>query len=310
MNSGFASAEIKELYSRLSGKVGLVSSGEPMSEHTTFRCGGRAALYARPASSEELVFCIRTIAELKAPAVFLGNGSNTLFTDAGYKGCVVQIAEGLSQVRFEGEEVFAEPGLLLSALSRMAAERSLAGLEFASGIPGSVGGAVFMNAGAYGGQMSDVVVSVTSVTGDGKVVERGADELKLSYRHSVYTDNGEIITGVKLRLTKGDREEIDAKIADFTARRKSKQPLAYPSAGSFFKRPEGYFAGKLIEDAGLKGLKVGGAAVSSLHAGFIINEGGATAGDVIDLMKIVQETVLCKFGVMLEPEVRIIGDQA
>ena len=196
---------------------------------------------------------------------------------------------------------------LLSVISKAVAAEGLSGFEFASGIPGSLGGGVFMNAGAYDGEMKNVLSRVRSVNRKGEIIVRGVNELELSYRHSIFMDNNEIILSAEIELEKGDPEQINAKIADFTQRRITKQPLQYPSAGSFFKRPEGYYAGKLIQDAGLKGVCIGGAMVSPLHAGFIVNTGSATATDIIDLMKVIQETVMEKFSVMLEPEVRIIG---
>ena len=242
------------------------------------------------------------------PFLVLGNGSNVLFKDEGYHGVVIHIGEGLDRVRIEGQTIFAEPGVSLAKLSKMAAAEGLSGLEFACGIPGSLGGAVFMNAGAYGGEMKDVLLSVASVNHLGMMKDRKAEDCGLGYRRSVYMDNGETILGVKLFLKPGLRSEIEETMRDYNQRRNSKQPVHLPSAGSFFKRPEGHFAGKLIEDAGLKGLQIGGAQVSPMHAGFLVNNGGATAGDVIDLMRVVQETVADKFGVYLEPEVRIVGE--
>ena len=242
------------------------------------------------------------------PFLVLGNGSNVLFKDGGYHGVVVHIGEGLDRVRIEGQTVFAEPGVSLAKLSKMAAAEGLSGLEFACGIPGSLGGAVFMNAGAYGGEMKDVLLSVASVNHLGMMKDRKAEDCGLGYRKSIFMENGETILGVKLFLKPGLRSEIEETMRDYNQRRNSKQPVHLPSAGSFFKRPEGYFAGKLIEDAGLKGLQVGGAQVSPMHAGFLVNNGGATAGDVIDLMRVVQETVADRFGVYLEPEVRIVGE--
>lgn len=279
----------------------------PMAKYTSFKCGGNAALFAVCESEEALGKTLSLIEEKNLPFLFIGNGSNMLFTDAGFPGLVVKLGEAFEAVSVSGTCITAGAGALLSVISRAAAAEGLTGLEFASGIPGSLGGAVFMNAGAYGGEMKHVLVSVRAMDRKGRVFEIPAEDLDLSYRHSCFEENGMVILSAKLRLEKGDKAAIDAKIKELTLQRTTKQPVAYPSAGSFFKRPEGYFAGKLVQNAGLKGLSVGGAQVSALHAGFVINKGGATATDVIDLMKIVQETVMDKFGVLLEPEVRIIG---
>ncbi len=281
---------------------------EPMDLHTSFRCGGAADLFVAPGSLGELMNVLDLVRTQNIPYLVLGNGSNVLFTDRGYHGVVIRVGEGMDRVRIEGQTVFAEPGVSLAKLSRMAAQEGLSGLEFACGIPGSLGGAVFMNAGAYGGEMKDVLLSVSSINAMGMMKDRRAEDCRLSYRHSIYMEQDEVILGVKLFLKPGLRSEIEEAMRDYTLRRNSKQPVTLPSAGSFFKRPEGHFAGKLIEDAGLKGLRIGGAQVSPMHAGFLVNVGGATAQDVIDLMRVVQETVLDQFGVMLEPEVRIVGE--
>jgi UDP-N-acetylmuramate dehydrogenase len=240
----------------------------------------------------------------------IGNGSNLLVRDSGYCGIILRIGAPFQEVcTDDGQRITAGAGVLLSALSKEACDASLAGLEFASGIPGTVGGAVFMNAGAYDGEISRIIESAEILSKDGsETFVLGKEELALSYRHSILQDTGNILLRATFLLEKGDREEIAARIKDLTKRRTEKQPLNYPSAGSFFKRPPGHFAGKLIQDAGLSGLAVGGARISPLHAGFIINTGGATATDIIDLMEIVRGTVFDEFGVMLEPEVRIIGE--
>ncbi|MBR0139424.1 MAG: UDP-N-acetylmuramate dehydrogenase [Firmicutes bacterium] len=278
-----------------------------MADQTSFKCGGRAAIFAVPSSEEALAAMIEILENEGFPYMFMGNGSNLLFTDSGYEGAVIKASEGLSSISAEGCEISAGAGVSLIRLARQAAALSLTGLEFASGIPGSLGGAVFMNAGAYGGEMKQVLVSVRSMDRQGRIIERSADELDLSYRHSVFSENGEFILSAVIRLSEGDKDAIEARMRELAAQRSAKQPLNLPSAGSFFKRPEGYFAGKLIEDCGLKGLQLGGAQISPLHAGFMVNAGGAAATDVIDLMKVVQETVMDRFGVLLEPEVRIIG---
>lgn len=281
---------------------------EPMDLHTSFRCGGPADLFVSPENLAQFMSVIDTLKAEKVPYMVLGNGSNVLFTEKGYRGVVVKIGEGMDRVRFEGDIVFAEPGVSLAALAKMAAKEGRSGLEFACGIPGTLGGAVFMNAGAYGGEMKDVILSVSSINPYGIMKDRPCEACEFGYRHSVFMDKNEVILGVKLKLEEELRRRIEEKMKDFTARRNEKQPVNLPSAGSFFKRPEGYFAGKLVEDAGLKGLQVGGAQVSPLHAGFIVNTGNATADDVIDLMHVIQETVMDKFGVKLEPEVRIVGE--
>ena len=287
----------------------------PMSKYTSFRCGGHAKRLVICDSVSELEQVMNEIAESKEEYLFLGNGSNTLFLDGIYDGTVVTIGKGFDEIEVidDGDEVRLKcmAAALLSKIAKKALEESLSGFEFASGIPGSIGGAVFMNAGAYGGEMIDVLESVEllSPNADGKweLKTVPADNLELSYRHSRLQETKEIVVSATLRLPRGNKAEIEDKLAELTKKRTSKQPLEFPSAGSFFKRPEGYFAAKLIEDAGLKGLSVGGAQVSSKHCGFVINTGNATTDDIVDLMHLVQNTVFDKFGVRLEPEVRIIG---
>ena len=285
-----------------------VAEYEPMDLHTSFRCGGAADLFVTPGSLGELMNVLDLVRTKNIPYLVLGNGSNVLFKDGGYHGVVIRIGEGMDRVRIEGQTVFAEPGVSLAKLAKMAAEEGLSGLEFACGIPGSLGGAVFMNAGAYDHELKEVLLSVSSINHLGMMKDRKAEDCGLGYRHSIFMENGEVILGVKLFLKPDSRMDISDRMKEYTLRRNSKQPVHRPSAGSFFKRPEGHFAGKLIEDAGLKGLQIGGAQVSPMHAGFIVNNGGATATDVLDLMRVVQETVLDKSGVMLEPEVRIVGE--
>ena len=270
-----------------------ITENYPLSSITTFRCGGPADRLVIVNSRDELLKAL----ELPRPMI-LGNGSNVLFADSGYRGTIIKFGPALSRISVRGKVLRAGAGASFAAAAKAACAKGLTGLEFATGIPGSVGGAVYMNAGAYDGCVADTLFEVKSIP---EVKDFG-----LSYRHSAFMDCGAIILEAAFRLKAGDQAEIDAKVADLTARRKEKQPLQYPSAGSFFKRPEGYFAGKLIQDAGLKGASVGGAQVSELHAGFIINKGGATSSDVLELMKLVQKTVYDKYGVMLQPEVRII----
>ncbi len=280
----------------------------PMGQQTSFRCGGNAAIFALPSSAEGLAEMIGLLKSRQVPYMFMGNGSNLLFTDAGYAGVVIKAGAAFEEMSVSGREIRAGAGVPLARIARAAASEGLTGLEFASGIPGSLGGAVFMNAGAYGGEMEQVLASVTSMDGSGRLIERKTEELGLSYRRSVFQENGEFILSAVIRLEKGDRDAIEERMRELAAQRSAKQPLNLPSAGSFFKRPEGHFAGRLIEDCGLKGLRVGGAQISPLHAGFVVNCGGATATDVLDLMRVVQETVLDRTGVLLEPEVRIIGE--
>jgi len=281
----------------------------PMREHTTFEIGGPADCLIKPASMEETQQILRLVKEYDLPLTFVGNGSNMLVSDKGIRGVVVNFADTFNAIQVEGTKMTVGAGALLKDIAEAAAQHSLAGLEFACGIPGSIGGAVFMNAGAYGGETKSVVKAVRAVNRDGEVKTYGLDELELGYRHSIFQTNGEAIVEVELELTPGSEEEIRASIADFTQRRESKQPLEMPSAGSTFKRPEGYFAGTLIDQTGLKGLSVGGAQVSTKHAGFVVNKGGATAADVINLIHEVQKRVKEAHGVELQPEVRLIGEK-
>ncbi|WP_251615380.1 UDP-N-acetylmuramate dehydrogenase [Senimuribacter intestinalis] len=283
-----------------------------MKEYTSFKAGGKAAELIIVESVDELRQVLAEIDREQKPYLILGNGSNTLVKDSGFAGTVVKLGENFNQVKVHGEtgeKLVCGCGALMSSVAKFALAESLTGFEFASGIPGSIGGAVFMNAGAYGGEMKDIVESVNLVSRDGRILRTvSGAEMDFSYRHSILQETGEVAVSVVLRLSKGDSAEISDTMRELTRRRNEKQPVQYPSAGSFFKRPEGFFAGKLIQDAGLKGISVGGAQVSELHSGFIVNKGGATATDIIDLMHLVQNTVFDQFGVQLEPEVRIIGD--
>ena len=280
-----------------------------MSKYTSFRAGGKAAALVEVENKEQLKAVLRFADEENIPHLLIGNGSNTLFKDSGYQGLVIKLGDYFNYLAEESDtRLRIGASMLLSTAAKMALEESLTGMEFASGIPGSIGGAIFMNAGAYGGEMKDIVASVHAVSPDGRDEKDFTnEEMQFGYRSSILQQNGWIATDVTFNLTTGNREEIAAQMKDLNARRNAKQPVNYPSAGSTFKRPEGYFAGKLIEDAGLKGLIVGGAQVSTLHSGFVINKGGATATDILQLIALVQNTVYDKFGVMLEPEVRIIG---
>lgn len=302
---------MKKIIKKLKKEIGedRIIENADMSMYTSFRAGGCADLLVIPAGEKQLVHALNVLRQEKAEFTVLGNGSNVLVTDGGYRGIFVRIGNDISKIEIEGDVLECESGALLSVIARVALNESLTGFEFAGGIPGSAGGAVFMNAGAYGGQMKDVLLSARIYEmKTGQIKEVPVDELDLSYRHSCLTDTKDVVLSVKIKLQEGDRNEISEKMKELTAKRNEKQPVQYPSAGSFFKRPEGYFAGKLVQDAGLKGLSVGGAQVSELHSGFIINTGDATATDIIQLMRLVQNTVYDKFGVMLEPEVRIIGE--
>lgn len=280
---------------------------EPMSRHTTFRVGGPAALMALPASAEEAAAVLRVAAELGIEPLFVGNGSNLLVSDRGIDGFVVKTVDGLGGICREGNILYAESGALLARVAVFARDSGLTGLEFAHGIPGSVGGALTMNAGAYGGEMAQVVERVKCLTADGRLEEIPAAECGFGYRRSAFEDGRRFLLGAAFRLEEGDPAAIKARMEELSAKRREKQPLEYPSAGSTFKRPEGYFAAALIDQCGLKGLTVGGAQVSEKHAGFVINRGGATCADIEELMEQVKRRVLDAVGVTLEPEVRKIG---
>ena len=282
---------------------------EPMSRHTTFRVGGPADFFVTPKAKEEVRDVIRICKEAGMPYYIIGNGSNLLVSDAGYRGVIVQIYKEMNEVKVEGDLVKAQAGALLSGIAAKALGAELSGFEFASGIPGTIGGACVMNAGAYGGEMKDVLESVTVLTGEDKIIELGRNELELGYRTSVIAKKGYIVLGAVLKLERGDGEKIKTYMDELKEKRVTKQPLEYPSAGSTFKRPEGYFAGKLIEDAGLRGFQVGGAQVSEKHCGFVINRDHATAADIMELMRQVQIRVKENSGVDLEPEVKRLGDE-
>ena len=281
---------------------------EPMKNHTSFKVGGPAGIFIEPDDRAELVKAIKDLREQGVSYYIIGNGSNLLVSDKGLRGAVVKIGEKFGSVSINNDIITAESGVLLSTLSKMAAREGLTGMEFASGIPGSLGGAVTMNAGAYGGEMKDIVEWVEILDQDLNIKRLKNDEMKFMYRKSIIEPGKHIVLRCCIRLKKGNKDEIDNKMAELAEKRRSKQPLHLPSAGSTFKRPEGYFAGKLIEDAGLRGFSIGGAQVSTLHCGFVVNNGDATAKDVYDLIRHVQKTVFEKFNVMLEPEVKILGE--
>lgn len=281
---------------------------EPMARHTTFRAGGYAAWYSAPDTKQKLVKLIHFSETENIAYRVIGNGSNLLVADEGYDGLVIRTSPALDALVWEDETTLcAGAGTLLSTVSAAAASRGLTGLEFAQGIPGTVGGAVFINAGAYGGEIAQVLARSEYLAPDGAVRVRAAEAHEFGYRTSVYKHHpSSVVLSAVFTLQKGDSEQIYAKMAELSASRKEKQPLEYPSAGSAYKRPQGYFAGKLIEDCGLKGFAVGGAQVSEKHAGFIINKGGATAGDIILLMEQIERAVQARFGVTLEREIQIL----
>ena len=281
--------------------------GEEMSRNTSFKTGGPCGVRISPSDAEQVKAIINKADELNIPYVVLGNGTNILVPDEGLKKAVIIVGDKMAEISLEGDDTLSfSAGTNLVSLCRFALENSLSGLEFAFGIPGTCGGAVFMNAGAYGGEIKDVLTEVTHLTPDMKIETISAEKADLSYRHSVYKTNGCVILSAKVKLHKDNKEDIKARMDDFLGRRKDKQPLEYPSAGSTFKRPEGYFAGALIEQCSLKGKSVGGAQVSEKHAGFVINKGGATSTDILNLIDFIKTTVETQTGVTLEPEVIVL----
>ncbi|MCR5748301.1 MAG: UDP-N-acetylmuramate dehydrogenase [Lachnospiraceae bacterium] len=287
---------------------GSVKINVPMSEHTTFRTGGPADYYVAPENFDTLLKLLWYMRQSERDFLILGRGSNILVGDRGYRGLVIDTTTYLKNIVFKGETVIVDAGVSLAVVAGMAAEASLSGMEFAAGIPGTVGGAVYMNAGAFDGDMSQIVesVEVFGVTGERATIL--GSEMGFGYRTSIAQKQDIPILSVKLKLKPGSREEIWLKMNEYNSKRREKQPLEYPSAGSTFKRPAGYYAGKLISDTGLSGLTIGGARVSQKHNGFIINLGNATSADILDLINEVKERVMAKFGVELEPEVRIVGE--
>ena len=279
---------------------------EPMKKHTTFRIGGPADIYVEPSISQ-MVPLIAYLKDNSVPFMVIGNGSNLLVSDDGIEGVVISMGKNASDIIIDDEIITIEAGAMLSSVASRAADAGLSGLEFASGIPGSMGGAVYMNAGAYGGEIKDVLIEANVLTAEGEVKTISCEDLNLSYRHSALMENPGVVLSARIRLEHGDKVAIKAQIDDIRKKRIEKQPLNFPSAGSTFKRPEGYFAGKLIDDAGLRGYTVGGAQVSEKHCGFVVNKSEATAADVLQLMKDVDAKVYESFGVHLTPEVRIVG---
>ncbi|WP_294438242.1 UDP-N-acetylmuramate dehydrogenase [uncultured Slackia sp.] len=284
-----------------------VRANEPMNAHTTFQIGGPADVYVAPRSAEQVAAIVKACREADAPLAVVGNGSDLLVADEGLRCVVMQILDNMADVRVEGTRIVAQAGATNAQVARAALEAELAGFEFASGIPGTVGGAAIMNAGAYGGEFKDVCMELACVTPDGEFVRVSREDADWSYRHSMMGDAGYIVVEAMLELAHDEVAAIKERMDDLKARREEKQPLEMPSAGSTFKRPEGYFAGKLIQDAGLRGYRVGGAQVSEKHTGFVVNAGGATAADVRQLIADVQDRVFEQFGVRLEPEVKMWG---
>lgn len=296
-----------EWFRKLGEQVEILVA-EPMKNHTTFRIGGPADALALPKTPEEVAEVVHFCHDHAQPYYVLGNGSNLLVSDEGYRGLVLQLYRNFNDIQVNGETITVQSGAMLAAVARTAYQTGLTGLEFASGIPGTIGGAVVMNAGAYGGEMKNVLKEVTVLTKEGEVLVIPAKALELGYRTSVIPKNGWIVLGAVLQLKKGDQEQILARMEELKEQRITKQPLDLPSAGSTFKRPEGYFAGKLIMDAGLRGFTVGGAQVSEKHCGFVVNRGNATAADVWELICEVKRRVKEMTGVELEPEVKLLGD--
>ncbi|KOO47373.1 UDP-N-acetylenolpyruvoylglucosamine reductase [Viridibacillus arvi] len=285
-----------------------VKIDEPLDQYTMTKLGGSADVFVMPSTEEEAVAIVNYATNNDIPILLLGNGSNMVVRDGGVRGIVLNFSK-LDEIRIDGTTVYAQAGALLKDVSIAAAEATLTGLEFSCGIPGSIGGAMAMNAGAYGGEIKDVILQSTVLTPTGEKLVLNKEQLDLSYRKSIISKKGYYVLSSEFELQRGDQQEIDAKIAELTFLRESKQPLEYPSAGSVFKRPPGYFAGKLIQDSELQGKGVGGAEVSTKHAGFIVNKGGATATDYINTIKMVQATVKEKFDVDLELEVKIVGEE-
>lgn len=299
------------LYEELLKKINSenITINADMKKYTSFKAGGNAALLVIPQSIDELMVAIDLVKKSEIPFFFLGNGTNVLVKDNGYNGVIIKLGESFSRIHVLDNCLTSYAGARVSWAAKEALENSLTGLEFACGIPGSVGGAVFMNAGAYEKEIADVLESVEVFSIDAqKIYKLDKEECQLAYRHSIFHETKDVILSATFRLQCGDKDEIASRMKELMEKRNTKQPVNLPSAGSFFKRPAGHFAGKLIQDAGLKGICVGGAQISPLHAGFVVNTGEATATDILELMKVVQNTVLDKFGVQLEPEVRILGE--
>lgn len=289
---------------------GNVFINEKLDKHTTFRVGGPADCLVTPDSVEQVVRLVKACRDNSIPYYVIGNGSNLLVSDEGFNGIIIKIGRNMSNISINNDIITAEAGALLSAIGTFALKRSLAGFEFAAGIPGTLGGGCVMNAGAYGGELKDVLVSVKAITPQGEIVDFSVDELGMGYRTSIFFDKDYVVLQADIKLSQGVESEIASRMSELAFMRRDKQPLELPNAGSTFKRPEGYFAGKLIEDAGLKGKGIGGACVSEKHAGFVVNKNNATAQEVYDTIQFVIDEVKNNSGIILEPEVRIIGNFA
>lgn len=298
--------EYKDLFEKIYLEDEIMIN-EDMKNHIYFKVGGPADIFLTPKSIEQLSETVKICKQNNIPYLIIGNGSNLLVKDGGIRGVVITLTK-LNNMQWKGNFIKAEAGVLLKEVSDRALENSLTGFEFASGIPGSVGGAVFMNAGAYDGEIKNVILEAEVLDEEGNVIVLNRDELELGYRTSRVMKDNLVVLSAIFQLELGEKEAIQSRVDELTAKREEKQPLEYPSAGSTFKRPEGYFAGKLIQDAGLKGYSIGGAAVSEKHSGFVINKGGATAKDILELIKYIQDEVYKQFGVELHTEVRILGE--
>lgn len=300
----------QEIYTGLCEIAGQeqVQQDEMMSRHTTFRIGGPADFFVVPEDMDTLKRVAEFCREEQIPFYILGNGSNLLVGDRGYRGVIIQIYKNLNEIQAEGTRVRAQAGAMLSVIAKRALAHSLTGFEFASGIPGTLGGAVVMNAGAYGGEMKDILKEAVVLTPEGEILTIPGEEMRFGYRTSIVAEKNYIVLEAVLQLRTGEQEAIRQQMEELKEKRTTKQPLELPSAGSTFKRPAGYFAGKLIMDAGLRGFTVGGAQISEKHCGFVVNKGGATAADVRELMRRVNERVQQQFGVSLEPEVKMLGE--
>lgn len=303
MNNEFIYTELLNILEEENIKV-----NEPMKKHISFKVGGPADFLVKPKTEEELSKVIKFANEQNIPYLIIGNGSNLLVKDGGIRGIVIKLADNFNNFQIEGNLIKAQCGSLLSILGRNAMKSSLTGIEFAAGIPGTLGGALAMNAGAYGGEMKDIVKSVRLMDGDGNIFELSNEEMEFSYRRSILSRSNYIVLSAVMELKTGNKDQIKEEMADYANRRTTKQPLNFPSAGSTFKRPEGHFAAKLIDDCGLRGLSLRGSQVSDKHCGFVINSGGANAKDILDLMYVVKSTVNAKFGIILEEEVKILGE--
>ncbi len=298
------------MYSELKNIVNIdnIKFDEEMKKHTSFKVGGKVDVLITPSDEDELISLIKYLKEKNINYLVVGNGSNLLVKDGGFRGVIIKITNKFNKFEIEGEDVDVQSGVILSTISKAFTREGLSGFEFAAGIPGTIGGAIYMNAGAYGGEMKDIVQSVRLLDEDGNIFELSNSEMEFSYRKSLLANKNYIVLSAKMRLKKGCSEMIRNEIREATQKRVANQPLNMPSAGSTFKRPEGFIAAKLIDDAGLKGLSMGGAQVSTKHSGFIVNTGDATCKDILNLMYIVKTIVKDKFNVELEPEVKILGE--